>query len=275
MKEKIVSDFKYYLLDMVVISIIGYLFYIMMGRMLAPVDYGILMTVIGLYTIISPLTSLGFNEALTRFLPIHGEVRTRSYMMYALKKSIIITFVVSTVIFIFSSSIARYFYVNPTMTVPLMVLSLMVLTGSLSIVLKGVLQGTKNFSALLIADVISQSLRLVLPIILISYGVGLLSGLFGWLAAFIVFDIATIIYLFRNFTYKTVKPSDDFIKYGMSSAVYAMVLWLLIQNSLLILGFFDIAEAGLFSVALVFGQIILALPLILIGILLPHLSEMF
>jgi len=274
MKEKIVSDFKYYLLDMGIVSVIGYLFYIMMGRMLAPVDYGILMTVIGLYTIISPLTSLGFNEALTRFLPIHGEVRTRSYMTYALKKSIMITLVVSATIFIFASSIARYFYVNPEMTVPLMVLSLMVLTGSISIVLKGVLQGTKNFSALLISDIISQSLRLVLPIILISYGVGLLSGLFGWLATFIVFDIAIIIYLFKNFTYKTIKPGNDFIKYSLSSAVYAMVLWLLIQNSLLILGFFDIAEAGLFSVSLVFGQIILSLPLILIGILLPYLSEM-
>ncbi|MBU3897285.1 MAG: oligosaccharide flippase family protein [Nanoarchaeota archaeon] len=275
MREKIVSDFKYYFLDMGIVSVIGYLFYIMMGRFLAPIDYGILMTVIGLYTIVSPFTSLGFNETLSRFLPIHGEARTRSYMTYALKKSFIISLAVSAVIFIFSSSIAKYIYANDAMTIPLMVLSLLILAGSISIVLKGVLQGTKNFSALLVSDVISQSLRLILPFILISYGVGVLAGLFGWFATFIVFDITIMIYLIRHFTYKTVKPEKEFINYGLSSAVYAMVLWLLIQNSLLILGFFDIAEAGLFGVALVFGQIILSLPLILIGILLPYLSEMF
>lgn len=276
MKEKIVSDFKYYFLDIFIISVIGYIFYIMMGRMLEPMDYGIMMTILGLYTILSPLTSFGFNEALARFLPMHSGDRVKAHVYYALTRVVLFSAVVGLLIFFFSSTIAESFYNNSFMGNPLKIFALLLVIGSISIVFKGTLQGTKRFFSILVMDIFSQALRIIVPIVLIYYGYTVISGLIGWVATFFAFDLIAIVYLWKRFSkYSPMVVDREFFKYGLSSAVFASALWLLVQNSLLILGFVSMEEAGLFSVALVFGQINLMLPLIIIGVTLPYLSEFF
>ncbi|MDD5417070.1 MAG: oligosaccharide flippase family protein [Candidatus Aenigmarchaeota archaeon] len=276
MKERLVSDFRYYFFDMFLVSIIGYAFYIMMGRLLSPLDYGIMMTILGLYTIASPLTSFGFNEALARFLPITGHERTKVHLVYALKRTIIFSSVIGMIVFLFSENIAYTYYSTSFMIKPLQVFSILLIFGSISIVLKGALQGTKRFFSLLLSDVFSQIFRLAVPIVLIYYGYTVISGLIGWIATFFIFDVIVIAYMFTKFSkYNPTNVDKQFFKYGISSAIFASSLWLLIQNSLLILSFINLEEAGLFSVALVFGQINLTLPLIIIGVTLPYLSEFF
>ena len=69
MRKKILTDTFYFFLDNSFISIIGYLFFIIIGRMILPEEYGILMTVLALFNILLPLTTLGFNEAIVKFIP--------------------------------------------------------------------------------------------------------------------------------------------------------------------------------------------------------------
>jgi len=273
MKKKIVSDFMYFFADMGIVAMVGYLFYIIMGRMLGPADYGILMTVIGLYMVISPITSLGFNEALARFVPSLKD-KTRAYFIGTLKLTLIISLVVSSLIFLFSDKIALSIYSNINISYPLKIFSLLLITGSLTLVYKGLVQGMRDFKFMLKMDIFSQAVRLIAPAALVYYGFGVVGGLLGWAISFLVLIIIGSLY-FRKLKPKKAKMSREFTKFGISSALYATGLWLVIQIPLLYLGLYNIEQAGMFGVALVFGQIFFSFPLIITGVILPHLSEMF
>ena len=258
------------------VSLIGMLFYVLVGKMMHPADYGIMMTVIALYLVISPLTAIGFNEAITRFIPkllSKDKNKIKPTLKYIIKTSFILTSIVAVVIYFLSGFIANTFYSNPLMVEPLKLFTLLLFTGTISMVMKGILQGFKMFKHMLGIDIISQTLRLGLPLLLIPLGYGLLGALSGWFVCFILISLLSIPFIIKAVPQGFGTGDDKILKYGITSALSASGVWLLIQTGVLILGTFDTYAAGLFSVVTVFGQIVLFLPLVIMGVILPYVTE--
>ena len=112
MRSKVISNFISYGIDMFYVSLIGMLFYVLVGKMMHPADYGILMTVIALYLVISPLTVIGFNEAVARFIPellTKNKNKLKPTLKYVLKTSLILTTVVSVIIYFLSVFLQMFF----------------------------------------------------------------------------------------------------------------------------------------------------------------------
>lgn len=67
--KKMVSSLFYFFLDFTTITIFGYLFWIIMGKFLLPEQYGLLATIIALFTVFVNISTLGMQEALPKFIP--------------------------------------------------------------------------------------------------------------------------------------------------------------------------------------------------------------
>lgn len=276
MKEKIINDFFYSFLDIGLISAIGYIFYIVMGKMLTISEYGILMTIIGLYTILSSLTSLGFQEAIIRFIPFLKKTEIKSYLRFILEKSLIVTAVVGIAFLLFSKFIATNIYSNEAMFRPLQMLSLLLITGTAALLTRGILVGLKMFKKIFLFDIISQPIRVLIPIIMVLFGFSIIGSLAGWIVSFFIFFSLSLFFLLKALpTGKTKNIDKNIYMYGISSALSASGIWILIQTNILILSVIDLKMAGLFGVALVFGEIMLMFPSILGIVILPYLSSFF
>lgn len=276
MRSKVISNFISYGIDMFYVSLIGMLFYVLIGKMMIPSDYGIMMTVIALYLVISPLTAIGFNEAVAKFIPelsAKSNNKIKPTLKYAYKTSFILTAIVSIIIYLLSGFIAENIYSNPFMTEPLQMFSLLLFFGTTSMVLKGVLQGFKMFKQMLYMDIFAQSFRLGLPLFLVAIGYGIFGALSGWIVCFILITLISLPLISKMVPGGYGTEDRQILKYGITSALSASGIWLLIQTGVLILSTFDTYAAGLFSAVTVFGQIVLFMPLVIMGIILPYVTE--
>jgi O-antigen/teichoic acid export membrane protein len=280
LRKKILSDFLYYLIDMGFVAAIGWLFYIIMGKMLVPAEYGALMTIIAFFLILTPLTAIGFNEAMAKFIPEllmkKDRKRIKSYLKWVLKYSLLLAFAVALFIFFFAEIMAVSVYANPALTGPLRALSILLLVGTTALLFKGVLQGFRQFKQILVFDLSCHFLRILLPIAFVLAGFGVVGGIIGWAACFALFSLLAGFFVLRSLPKGSKsKPEGRVLRYGVSSALSVAGLWVLVQTGLLILGFVDMRLAGLFAVALVFGQILLFPPIVVNGVLLPNISHLW
>jgi len=70
MRDKIASDLRFSFFDMFLISVVGYLLYVIVGKFLSPIEYGVFMSIMTVYIATSPLTTLGFTETMVPLLKI-------------------------------------------------------------------------------------------------------------------------------------------------------------------------------------------------------------
>jgi len=269
-KNKIMSDFMFYFSDMALVSLIGYIFYFLMGRLLIPEDYGAMMTLIGLYAVLTPILSLGFNEALARFGPRVSDNQLKNLLSYSLKKSFTFALIVALLFLGLSDTIANYVYGNPNLVFPLRVLGVMLVTGIFFIISRGYLQGKKDFKKMLLCDIVAQPLRLIIPFFLAT----IIGGVLGWAACFVVFALLVLIVAFGK-GFKKEPLSKDFLRFGLSSSLSLAGYWFYVQFPVIFLSLVSLELSGYFAVAVVFAQMVLFFPLTIYGLIIPHLSGLY
>ena len=93
--KKMVSNVFYYFLDFATMTFFGYLFWIIMGKMLEPTQYGILWTALSIFQILSIVLTFGFYESLPKFI---SEFKIKKQM----KKVKSLIFFASNIVFYFS-----------------------------------------------------------------------------------------------------------------------------------------------------------------------------
>ncbi|MEM2974213.1 MAG: oligosaccharide flippase family protein [Candidatus Micrarchaeia archaeon] len=275
--RKIVSNLFYYFLDYMTITLAGYIFWIAMGKMLIPQQYGILTTVIALWYIVGNVASLGMFEVLPRLVSeeMKRTAVASGIINFSIKASLALSIMFAAVLFFLASQLSRIFYGSEVMTLPIQFLSLIVLTGTPAIIIKGSLQGLQRFKAMFFSDLFGSVIRIAAAIILVLIGMQALGGVAAWSIFFAIVAMACFIQLPRGMPLATF-DIRKLLKYSSSSTIFLLSTYFLLQGGVLVLGVLgNMADVGLLGVAVIVGQILLFLSYVITYAILPSLSEMW
>jgi len=276
--RKIISNLFYYFLDLSSITILGYVFWILMGKFLVPEQYGILQTVISLFSILAALTTLGFNEALIKFVPelFKQGKRDEAYSMirFSIKVVSFFALFVSIFVFLFSDSISFFVYGSSKLVLPLRFLSVILFSGTIFNLFKFILQGLQEYRKLFLYDLIGNISRIIVAVLLLYLGFQASSGILGWSSWYIVFIILSLAVIKLKSTASFNRRT--FYHFAYLSVLSITSLLVLSQGNIVILSLLSNFEAvGFFGVAVLFGQIILFVPNVIIGSIFPNISELW
>ncbi|MFQ6020439.1 MAG: oligosaccharide flippase family protein [Candidatus Aenigmatarchaeota archaeon] len=281
LQRKIISNVFYYFLDIVTLSIFGYIFWILMGKMLVPEQYGILLTVVSLFYVFVSITTLGFHEALPKFISElvkkNKLSQIRSMITYSIKFVTITSLLLSVAIFFLSENTSLILYGSEKMIIPLQFLSILLFSGVLAYISKSILQGFQNFKKLFLADLTGNILKIIIAFVLVFIGLGVIGGIISLVVWFISVVIVSIIVIIKIFKSKLKKINFDkkkFFKFSLLSVVSLSSLLLIQQGGIIILGFLSTLESVAFlGVAFLVGQIVILIPIVIMGSLFPTFSS--
>lgn len=277
--KKIASNVMYFSLHWFALTILGYLFYIILGKMLIPEQYGILFTVTSSFYIFSVFTGVGFVEALPKIVPellkANKMQEARSLISFSIKFVFIFSLVISSLLFLFSNNISSLLYHSQQMSVPIKLLSVVLFSGTIMLVLKSILQGMQRFKEIFYGDLLGNTLKIVLAIVLVLSGLGAAGGIISWAAWFVITSLAFLFVILRIGPYtKKEFNKKRLFKYGILSTLSLFSIYFIQQGGILLLGIFStLEESAFFATAFVFGQFLMFVPGILLGAIFPSLSE--
>jgi len=280
-KSKIVSNTFYNTMDWALIAVIGYIFWMIMGKMLLPDAYGILMTVLVLYTFSVNLLSLNVQDVLGKFIPHYLATKKQnqafSTATFMMAISLVLVGAFSILSYTFARNISLLVYSNTAMEEGIRLLSILTVFGYFYIAFKAILYGFQDFKGIFLADLAGGISRLFFSILFV-YGGYMLGGILGWTVGF--FFAAIIAFLCarsRGFRFKGIKGVNkkEIARYTSASIMIFFAHNLLVQLGTLLLGLLSTMHSvGLFGVAVLFGNFAV-LPLAMIqGALFPTFSEL-
>ena len=266
-----------------VVNLINFLYNIVMGRMLGPSEYGVLVSITSLLYISGTIgatvqTTLTKNSS--SYLA-NGDLNKVRILFYLITKRLfIITVIIFIIILIFINQITAFLKLNSIY--PLIFLGIMIVGGSLIAIGKGVLQGIQNFKSLGIISILEVLLKLGLGVILVYIGFKSGGAIFGLMLATLFSYFFILIPLRKILWKKDNKAIDDKINL---KKFYKNISLILISTILIsILSYIDIVlvkhfftsyETGQYSAAAQIGRIILFFPGAISIVIFPRLSEKF
>jgi O-antigen/teichoic acid export membrane protein len=185
----IVKNSFYVSLGIFVMAILNYIFHIYVGRSLGPADYGVFGALMALFLIVAlPAGALG--SAITKFTSKYNAKKQYSKIS-ALRKEVqskVLIFGAIMLLFIimFSQYIASYLKIDSN--VPVIFVGLTLIFALILPINRGILQGMKKFKVYSWNSIIESASRLLLVIVLLSFGLGVDGAVLAYgLAYFVAF----------------------------------------------------------------------------------------
>ena len=115
--NKLIPNTFYLFLDLASMSGLGFLFWIIMGKMLVPYEYGIVATFLNFIIFVGGITPLGLNITLMKLIPEFLKSKRTdlisSYVRYSLKWILIVTIILSAILFAVHSYLELFLKVVP------------------------------------------------------------------------------------------------------------------------------------------------------------------
>ena len=254
-----------------------------MGRILGPSGYGELNTLISLLFISGAITGT-FQTSVTRYISAYNAQNNVYKIKIFFIKITIRFFILSCLIFILLLLLLKpiAFFLNMQSSLPLIILGVIIVQGSLSSVITGVIQGMGRFKALGFNSILSTSLKLVLGIFFIYLGFKSFGAVIGImlsaLIAYLIFFLS-IKDILRLKIPSNIDSSID-IKNFYKSTIMILISTVLITlisyfDIVLVKHFFSSESAGYFAAASQIGRIILFFPGAIGIVIFPRFTEKF
>ena len=269
-------------------NLINFFYQIIMGRILGPSGYGELATLISLIFISGALTS-AFQSSVARSATVYNVERNN----YKIKQFFILVtirfFILSCLIFILILLFLKplTIFLKMESYLPLIILGIIIIEGSLSSVITGIVQGIGRFKALGLNTILSTALKLILGVILVYTGFHTFGAVLGimlstLIAYFIlVFSIRDILRLdIKNNNYALNTDNDIDLKGFYMGAIMVLMSTILFTfmsyiDIVLVKHFFSSEDTGYFAAASQIGKIILFFPAAITTVVFPKFTEKF
>jgi O-antigen/teichoic acid export membrane protein len=280
--SKAVSNTFYIGLDWLSVTVVGYIFWVSMGKLLTPADYGVIATLLALYNLSVYLVTLNGQDVLVKFIPqfmTEGKKETAfSIVTYIFIVSLALTILFSFLTYMFSNDIAVILYHSTSgMAEGIRLLALMVFSGCFFLNLKAVLYSTQNFKAMFVSDLVGGAVRIGVAVGLALGGYAL-GGIWGWLAGFICAAVLELFFAFNSgFRFSTAGGfcKKDLIRYSSASVIYLLGNNIMFQVGMLALGIIStMHSAGLYAIGMLFGHGVVIPIVIFQGAFFPLVSEL-
>lgn len=264
-------------IGMSVVNVGNYLFNLVLGRKLGPVDYGIFVSLNSVLAFTSVIGSTFLTTAMkftSEFKASNQLGKTGTLIKYLNNKSIFIGIFITLIVMLLSKPIADF--LNIGANTPVLILALYFLIIFSLSVNRGVLQGLQNFITLSINMAIEPILKIIFALIFIVIGFRI-NGAFGAVV------IATLIVYLISFIplKKLLLKNDEKIDLKMiwqysGSTLIAFVFLSVLSflDVVLVKHYFNPHDAGIYSALTTTSKIILYVSIPIISAMFPMISEL-
>lgn len=259
-------------------NFLNYVYNVIMGRLLGPVDYGILISLISLLYILSvPATTL--NTVCVKFSSqfiAKGEYHKIWLLLEDFTKKILIFgTTLFFLFFIFSSPLASF--LNIPSNKPVIILALLLPVTFLWTVNSSTLQGLKNFSFVAFSNILSALGKLGLGVLFVILGLAVNGAL---LAIILGVLISYLVSFFPLFSLRKNRDTDvkleyaEILKYAFPTLLVAFGFTLINNfDIVLVKRYFTESDAGLYAALSLIGKIIFFASSSVAAVMFPLVSE--
>lgn len=263
----------------VVVGVLGYVFQVLMGRLLSPAEFALFSAIMALTTFfVSPLGALNMlvsrRVSTLRALSQHHAMRhlyLRNHKALAL----------SGLCFLALMAIALPYiqnYLKAPNALSIWIFSMVIVFGAMATVNNAFFQGQQQFVWLGVGGLAGVSIKILFSVTLINLGWGVSGAILGvLLSIFFVWLIGTVYTLRKLPSHGKAGPQ------AMEPFPLRMVLPVLIANvafaimtqldMVLVNHYFDAEQAGMYAAASVLGKAVLYLPGGLVMVMFPMVVE--
>ena len=251
-----------------------------MLRNLTSGDYGILNSLLSMFIILSiPIGTV--RTAIVKFIAsfsVHNQWGKIRHLLFSLGKKVFLASGIIFLMIILAKTYIANFLQIPNQNLIIM-LALAVFFAGIMPLVTGGLQGLQRFGFLGLSNVASGGLKLILGIILVSFGLGVM----GSMSAFVVSNsigfalaLVSLVYFVRKNSNTDSDETVDFsevYRYFYPVAITSFCIMILTNiDIILVKAFFKPEEAGLYSTAQMVGKIIYFLPAAVGVVMFPKVS---
>ncbi len=268
---KVISNSFYIFLQWFFSALFGYIFWVVLGKLLSPEEVGGFSTIINMALLITGFSFLGINSAMSKLLPQY-QIKKQTKKLgatirWTLKTLSAINLLISSVIFIFADFIS-IFYLDP---LTLRLISITVIVYSLFYFSSTILYSLQQMKRLFLTDASVAILKLITAIILIFAGF----SYFGPLVGFLLSAIAVALYRFKWFPMQKGKPDKKLIwKYAVPAFIGGFGSILINQGNIFALTFFgNMSSIGVFTIAFMFTTPMRMIPSVISTAIFPITSQ--
>jgi len=259
-------------------GILGYLFQIIMGRMLSVTEYGILSALMAIMVVIgAPIQTL--SMIISRRVSAYRSEQDSSklgYLFYWINRKLLLIAVVLATLVVFNIKPLQNFFLIEE-NIHLYLLLIIVLIAFPQAINNAYLQGLQYFKWLSVSGVFAALLKIIIAVILVYFGLGVAGALGG-----VIFSTFTILIL----TYVVLRPSLSGSNVSTSNATHLLfesAMPVLLANVafavmtqidiVLVKHYFSGQDAGLYAAASIMGKAVMYLPGGIAMALFPMVAE--
>lgn len=239
-----------------VVNAVNYLYHLLMGRILGPVDYGSLASIYSLLYIIS-IVPISSSFAVVKFISTAKNEEEKARVYYSIKQFVFKLAIVSgSIIALISPLIANFLHletISVFFVAPILFLSLIILVDQSS------MQGVLKFYGVVIPNLSSAIFKLIFGLIFVYLGFSVAGATFGIVLGMIVTYFVTI-WLRGNLFQEKVKSKfqmNKFFKYAFPVLIQALAFTSIFTfDVILVKHYLPAFDAGLYASLSMLGKII-------------------
>lgn len=257
----------------------AYLFHVYMGRHLSPTDYGILYTLLALLMMVSvPAGTIQtvITKYVSHFKAYNQYGKIRFLFLHSFKKLSLYGGIGFLIFIALSGHIARFQQIPSR--IPVVIVGFILLFSTIAPAAGGIVQGLQRFNYLGWSIILGMFLRLISGILLVIIGLGVNGALLASIVG-MLFGLFIIFLPLRSLFQEKTNEKVDFKEIYRYSAPVTLTLlcFMILTNvdAILVKHFFSPLEAGNYSAAALVGRIILFLPMAIIIVMFPKVSELY
>jgi O-antigen/teichoic acid export membrane protein len=263
----------------VVGGLLGYVFQVLMGRLLSPPEFALFSAIMALTTFfMSPLGAMSMllsrRVSTLRACSQHHAMRhlyLRSHHFLALSGLGFLA------VMVLALPIVQNYLKAPD-TLPILIFSMVIVFGAMSVINNAFFQGQQQFFWLGASGVAGVSIKIIFSVTLISLGWGTSGAILGVLLSIILMWL-----LGTAYTLKKLPNRGTAVSRAMEPFPLSMIVPVLIANvafaimtqldMVLVNHYFDAEQAGMYAAASVLGKAVLYLPGGLVMVMFPMVAE--
>lgn len=258
-------------------GILGYVFHVLMGRMLPEGDYGLLTSTIAVTTVLSVPTS-AMTMIITRTVAgyrAHDDEGSIAQLYSRTVRGMLVFCGLFLAAYALAASSIQQFLRAPTPT-PVYLLGVLVVFSLIVPIGLAVLQGMQRFVVFALSHLLAIGSKILLCMLLVWLGYGVSGAISG-----IILSLA-VMWLFINLqthaSVHSVKPPQGEYHYPRHFMLYVMVASVAFvsmtqMDMVMVRYYFDADESGIYAAASVLGKAVLYLPGAVVTALFPMVAE--
>jgi len=281
-RDKLISNTTYLLLDWFFISLISMLFWFIIGKNLLPSSYGIIATSFQIAQFLSTICLLGFGSAIRKLIPELLEKKQKNkikgLILYSIKIVATFSLFVAMVLIIFSNQLSNILNLE---TRVISVTALLMVMITFTNFFGDIYNGFQKMKLYFLTDFLGQLTKIIVASFLIVMGFDYFGPIIALLLCFFITFISRVNKDFFKISKPIMPDKKRVFNYSIPGFLVAIFLIVFTQTQYIILNILNTPNTsiqnkleitGFFAVALTVSLPIQVIPIILSAALFPITS---